>query len=212
MVHMVGQQAQRRVGVVAAVRAQEAHREVEPDQAAGLADRGELAVGQVARAGAKACALEWLATSGASLKAATSQNPASLRWLRSIMIRSSLQARTSALPASVRPGPVSGELGKRNGTPCPNALGRLQTGPQGTQPRRVQDLEPLQLGVDRLPHLDVEHGGERALVEAAADVGGAAADDYGTSRVAGEALEAGGKRQGDRARPLEAGRAGNGTA
>ena len=28
---------------------------------------------------------------------------------RSIMIRSSLQARTSAFPASVKPGPVSGE-------------------------------------------------------------------------------------------------------
>ena len=50
------------------------------------------------------------------------------------MIRSSLQALISALPASVRPGPVSGGLGKRNGTPWPKMLGRLQTGPSERRP------------------------------------------------------------------------------
>ena len=77
----------------------------------------------------------------------------------------------------------------------------------------MQDLEPLELGVDRLGTLDVEHGGERALVEASADVGGAAADDYGTSRVAGEPLEAGGSSSVDRRAPARGrGVRGNGTA
>ena len=42
------------------------------------------------------------------------------------------------MPASVRPGPVSGVAGKRNGTPCPNALARLQTGPSERSPAAYQ--------------------------------------------------------------------------
>ena len=50
------------------------------------------------------------------------------------MIRSRLQARTSSLPRSVRPGPVSGEDGQRNGTPWPKTFGRLHTGPSERRP------------------------------------------------------------------------------
>ena len=82
----------------------------------------------------RAWAFEWVATMGALLWRATSQKPFSLRWETSTMIFSSLQRRTSALPASVRPGPVSGEEGKRNGTPWPKALGRLQTRPSDRSP------------------------------------------------------------------------------
>ena len=60
---------------------------------------------------------EWLATSGPGSARATSQKPFSLRWLRSTMIPSSAQRATSAWPAGVRPGPVSGVPGKMNGTP-----------------------------------------------------------------------------------------------
>ena len=45
-----------------------------------------------------------------------------------------LQLLTSALPASVKPGPVSGEAGKLKGTPCPKALGRLQVMPTERKP------------------------------------------------------------------------------
>ena len=48
---------------------------------------------------------------------ATSQKPRALRCERSTRIFSSWQRRTSALPRSVRPGPMSGECGKRKGTP-----------------------------------------------------------------------------------------------
>src|SRR5262249_2362347 len=47
---------------------------------------------------------------------------------------SSLQARISVLPRSVKPGPVSGDAEERNGTPYPNALGRLQNGPRERSP------------------------------------------------------------------------------
>ena len=76
-----------------------------------------------------ACTLEWVATSGASVMAATSRKPFSLRCDRSIRMLSRLQAFTSALPASDSPSPVSGEDGKRKGTPSPKMLRRLQTGP-----------------------------------------------------------------------------------
>src|SRR3979411_641431 len=78
--------------------------------------------------GLKACAFECVTTRGALLIAATSQNPRSLRCDRSIKIPNRLQAPISSLPRSVRPGPVSGEEGQRNGTPWPNAFDRLQTG------------------------------------------------------------------------------------
>ncbi len=78
--------------------------------------------------------LEWVATSGASLISATSRNPFSLRCERSTRMPSWLQALTSALPASVRPGPVSGVDGNRNGTPWPKAFGRLQTMPSERKP------------------------------------------------------------------------------
>ena len=76
----------------------------------------------------------------------TSQNPCSLRCERSMRILSSLQARIRALTRSVKPGPVSGDAGQRNGTPCPKALGRLQTGPMircivdGSTPKRAPIL------------------------------------------------------------------------
>src|ERR1700730_7474100 len=64
--------------------------------------------------GLKTCAFECVATRGALLIAATSQNPRSLRCDRSIKIPNRLQAPISSLPRSVRPGPVSGEEGQRS--------------------------------------------------------------------------------------------------
>ena len=64
---------------------------------------------------------------------ATSQNPRSLRCARSTRIPSSSQARTSARPASVSPGPVSGVEGRER-TPWPNAFGRLQVMPSERSP------------------------------------------------------------------------------
>ena len=68
----------------------------------------------------------------------------------------------SALPASVSPGPVSGEDGKRNGTPWPKMLARLHTGPMRAQPRLVQNVERLELRIDRFRALDVEDRGDLA--------------------------------------------------
>ena len=78
------------------------------------------------------------AISGAPSSRATSQKPASLRWLRSTAMPSSAQRRTSRRPAAVRPGPVSGEAGNMNGTPWANAFGRLHTGPASAGPRRTR--------------------------------------------------------------------------
>ena len=85
--------------------------------------------------GTSAWAHACVTTSGWSVTSATSQNPRSLRWARSTRIPSALQARTSARPASVSPGPMSGEAGAANGTPCPNAFGRLHVMPSERSPR-----------------------------------------------------------------------------
>jgi hypothetical protein len=87
-----------------------------------------------------------VATRGALLIAATSQNPRSLRCDRSIKILNRLQAPISSLPRSVRPGPVSGEDGQRNGTPCPKAFDRLQTGPRERSPAAYNTSRSSKLG------------------------------------------------------------------
>ena len=87
-----------------------------------------------------ACAAEWLATSGPGSIAATSQKPASFRWLRSTRIPSSrAPAHERDARRRCRPGPVSGEDGKTNGTPCPNAFERLHTGPSERRPAPYQN-------------------------------------------------------------------------
>src|SRR3954447_6293677 len=88
--------------------------------------------------GASAWTPECEAISGPSSWRATSQKPASLRWLRSTAMPSSAQRRTSAVPAGVRPGPVSGEDGNANGTPWAKAFGRLHTGPSERRPAACQ--------------------------------------------------------------------------
>ena len=88
---------------------------------------------------------------------------------------SSAQRRTSASPAAVRPGPVSGEEGKANGTPCANAFGRLHTGPSERSPAACQRSSALEAGVDRLGALEVGDRGEHAGTRAASRSPGARA-------------------------------------
>ena len=96
--------------------------------------------------GHSACTPECEATIGPTSIRATSQKPASFRWLTSIRIPSSAQRRTSARPASVSPGPVSGEDGEMNGTPWANAFERLHTGPIERSPAAVPQVERLEPG------------------------------------------------------------------
>ncbi|SVK54761.1 Uncharacterised protein [Acinetobacter baumannii] len=86
--------------------------------------------------GQRAWALEWVATSGAVLNAAVCQKVFSFMCETSIMMRRWLQARISASPAGVRPGPVSGEPGNGPLTPVPKAFGRFQNGPMLRTPSR----------------------------------------------------------------------------
>ncbi len=86
----------------------------------------------------RACAFECVATIGRLDVSTTSQNPRSFRCETSTRMPSSLHVRTSARPASVRPGPVSGDAGNWNGTPSANAFGRDQTMPTERRPRSYQ--------------------------------------------------------------------------
>ena len=106
---VLGDPRQRRVGVVAAVRAQRADVEVDPDEPAARRDRVELVVREVAASTCTARARPSARRSAGRRASRTSQNPASLRWLRSTAMPSSAQRSHERAPASVRPGPVSGE-------------------------------------------------------------------------------------------------------
>ena len=112
-----------------------------------------------------ACAFECVATTGRSEISATSQNPRSFRCETSTRMPSSLHARTSARPASVRPGPVSGDAGNSNGTPSANAFGRDQTMPIDRSPRVVPVLQVRQILGDRLGAFHVHDRGDLAFAE-----------------------------------------------
>ena len=71
---------------------------------------------------------------------------------------------------------MSGEDGQRNGTPWPNAFGRLQTGPSERKPGRVEHVQQLEIRVDRLGAFDMQHRRQHVVGEAAFDIAGIAAD------------------------------------
>ena len=116
-------------------------------------------------------------------------------------------------PASVRPGPVSGDAGNRNGTPWPNASGGSSE-PERAQPERVQRGQQLELRVDRLGALDVHDGEGASAVEL--EVLWLARDPQRARRARGRAACASRGTCGDRERMvdrrlrLEAGRAASG--
>ena len=66
-----------------------------------------------------------------------------------------LHARTSSRPASVSPGPVSGDAGKQNGTPSANAFGRDHTSPIDRSPRSYQSCEIREVGRERIGAFEV---------------------------------------------------------
>jgi len=114
------------VCIPATVWAEEASSEVDADNACGSPIAANCLSVRFRECGLKACALECVATRGASLIAATSRTP--FIEVRQIDQNSQpIAGVNQLLPRSVRPGPVSGEEGQRNGTPCPNAFDRLQT-------------------------------------------------------------------------------------
>ena len=71
-----------------------------------------------------------------------------------------LHSRTSAKPASVRPGPVSGLIGKAKGTPCAEDVVAAPDRAERAQPRRIKHLQRGEILADRLAAFHVQHGGE----------------------------------------------------
>ena len=110
-----------------------------------------------------ACAAECEATIGPTAARSTSQKPASLRWLRSTRMPSSAQRRIRASPGAAEPW---AEIGRRRPYEL-YAVGEV-VGPapdrsQRPQSRCVPQVERLELGVDRLGALEVQHRGRRAV-------------------------------------------------
>ena len=115
---VLGDQLDRRVGVIGEVGAQERAREHDPDETARLPDRVELGIGQVARRRAQRVRRRVRRDDRPELEPREVPEPASLRWLTSTRIPSSAQ-RASRAPGrrASSPGPMSGEDGEMNGTP-----------------------------------------------------------------------------------------------
>ena len=123
-----------RVHIVPTISAEEASSEVDADNAAGFTDCSQLTVDEISRMRAQGMRIGVRGDKG---RIADSGNVPETAFVKVRKIYQNPQTVARAyqlLPRSVRPGPVSGEEGQRNGTPCPNALGRLQTGPRERSP------------------------------------------------------------------------------
>ena len=117
-----------------------------------------------------AWALEWLATSGAVLSWATSQKPFSFMCDRSTRMPSSLHPRTSALPASVDPGPCPANVEKDTARLRRNRRAGSAPDPASAKLGGVKHLQHVQLRVNGFGTLEVDHCREGAVVEAALDL------------------------------------------
>ena len=141
---------ERRVGVVAAVLAQEATAKLTPTTPSDRPIASSCSSVRLRVEAQSACAFECVATSGACEVRATSQKPGLVQ-VRDVDQDPEAVAGADELAArpSVSPGPVSGEAGNRNGTPSPNAFGRDQTMPSERRPRSYQRLEVGEVGRER---------------------------------------------------------------
>ena len=123
-----------RVHIVPTFSAEEASSEVDADNAAGFSDCSQLTVGEISRMRAQGMRIGVRGDEG---RIADSGNVPETAFVKVRKIDQNPQTVAGAyqLLAEVRQTrPVSGEEGQRNGTPCPNALGRLQTGPRERSP------------------------------------------------------------------------------
>ena len=111
----------------------------------------------------RAYALEWLATSGVVRGAATSQNPRSFRSNNRITIRRSLQREPTTAGSVTRvPCPVSPEIARRR--PRRRRLADPRRGPGSVGPP-VENLQRVEVGIDRVGALQVEHRHHHSVVQ-----------------------------------------------
>jgi hypothetical protein len=174
------------VGPHAAVGAQEAGREIQADHAAGVADRGELPVGEIARRRAQRMGI------------GMGRHQRRLRQPRHIpktllgdvrQVDQNLQVIAGAdqplagrgeTVAEIRPGrEVKRHAMAEDVGPAPHR-------PDRPQPRRIENVEESELGVDGLRAFQMDHHGQRLALNGGPDFGGGGADRH---RACGSAFE-----------------------
>ena len=175
---------ERGVGVAAAVRAQEARREVDADEAAALADRGELAVGEIARMRRQRMGVRMRRDERrvGELRHVPEAGLVEVRQVDQDAARVAVGDERAPGIGQPRPGVGRRREAERNAAgkgvrPAPDE-------PERTQAGLVEDVEEVEIGVDRVRALDVQHAREHAAADRALDLGGAAADLHGARRGA----------------------------
>jgi hypothetical protein len=159
---VLGDRRERGVGVVGPVGAQEPDVEVDPDEAAALADRAQLVVGEVARRRAEHVRAGVRGDERRSARRRHVPEPARVE-VREVDQDSQLGARAHERPPRVgQPRP----LVRRAGEPERHA-GRVRVRPAPHQTERahpggVQHLELVERRPDRLGPFDVQDRGEPA--------------------------------------------------
>ena len=152
----------RRVRVVGAVGAEEAGVEVDADEAAALADRAQLVVGEVARRGAQRVGA---GVGGDERRAAVLERvdvpePAAVQVGDVDEDPQLVAGRDERRPALERPGPSSGLPGEPERHAGGEVVRAAPGQPERAHPRGVEQLELLEPRADRLGALEVQDGDE----------------------------------------------------
>ena len=176
-------QVERRVAIVTAVRTQEARGEVETGEAAGFADRRQLLVGQIARVRADRV--------GVGVR----RDQRRIRDLGNVPKAALIEVRQ----IDQNPQPVAGadqrlaEIGQTGA-----GIGRGRTAerhavaehirpaphrPKRAQPRCVQHVKQFEIRIDCFGAFDMQHRRQRAVGEAAFDIGNSPANTNAPVRL-----------------------------
>ena len=104
---------------------------------------------------------------------------------------SRLQARTRSKPTGVRPGPMSGELGKAKGTPWPKMLGRAPDQAKAAKTLVVKVFKLDQIGPDGLGTFDVKKHEKGSIHASLLHLGGSGGNSDRVVRSCNESSKSG---------------------
>jgi hypothetical protein len=171
---VLGDPRERRVGVVPAVGAQRADVEVDADEAAALRDRVELVVQQVAAVRAEGVDAGVAGDQRPGVELGDVPEAGGVEMAEVDRDAELTAAAHQPLAGLGEPRPGVGRRRELERDAVRERVRAAPDEPERAQAGRVPDLERIEVGVDRLRALEVEHDAERLAGQAGVEVGGVA--------------------------------------
>ncbi len=184
---MIDHQRDRRVAIVPAVGAQEAHREIDPDHAAGLADRRQLLVGEIARVRAQGVGV---GVRRNERRVAQLGHVPEAAFVDVRQVDQDLQPVAGADQLLAKVGQARARVRRRRAAERHAVPERVRPAPYRTeraQARGMQHVKRFELRIDRLRAFDMQNRRQHAGFDAPPDFVDGTADADLAARLAFDA-------------------------